>query len=133
MKRSVWLCLLLLLVALSARAQNPPSVSFTASSDHNVLVGTTPVLDGYQLDVMKETASGALAFTRTLGKPTPDASNQIVVPVPEFLTQGNGLYVATVSATGPGGTARSVPADPFAWVSQPPALPGKPSVISPAP
>ena len=134
MKRSVWLCLLLLLlITLPAKAQNAPSATFTASPDHAATVGTVELLSSYQLDVMRETTTGVLAFSKSLGKPTPDSGNQIRVPVPEFLTQGNGVYIATVSALGPGGTARSVPADPFVWISQPPAPPGKPSVASGAP
>jgi len=133
MKRIAHVIGLLLLCSWPALAQTPPRAVFVASSDHAVDVGGTPLVTTYQLDVMIDTATGALAFSKSLGKPTPNAQNEISVSLPEFVTLPNKVYVATVSAIGPGGTARSEPSDPFVWLSRPPAQPGKPRVESVAP
>ncbi len=116
-----------LLVASVAFAQTPPSAVFTASSDHSAVVGTTPVLTNYSLEVVVGTTTGALAFTKNLGKPTP-VNGIITAPVPEFLGRTNGVYFAQVSAIGPGGTSKSLFSDPFSWISAAPAAAGKPSI-----
>lgn len=132
MNMRIWLTLALISMSAAASAQTAPVAEFNASPDHSIVVGATPVVSGYQLDVMLGTVTGALSFTKSLGKPTPDASNLIRVPLPEFLTKANGIYVATVSATGPGGTTRSVPSDPFSWMTVP-APAGKPAIRYPVP
>ena len=127
--RRALLVLLVVGCTSTARAQvvNPTRATFTASADHTATVGAVAVLDHYQLDVMVGTPTGALAFTFGLGKPTPAADNSITIPVPPLATLASGLYVATVSAVGPGGTGRSVPSDPFARVASA-AAPGKPTI-----
>lgn len=119
------LCALLCLTASLASAQtvtNPTKAEFIASVDHNTVVNGLPVLTSYQLDTMTGTATGALAFTVSLGKPTPGAGNLISVVVPQLAALSNGTYVATVSAIGPGGAGKSVPSAPFVRIG-PPAVP----------
>jgi hypothetical protein len=125
--RRLAFCLALFLLAADVRAQTAPTAVFTASPDHNAVVGGVAIVASYQLDMMHASATGALAFSKGLGKPTPDASNTISVAIPEFLAQPSGVYVGTVSAVGPGGAGKSAPSDPFAWVTAP-AQPGKPSI-----
>lgn len=119
---AVLLACLLFTVAAPAVAQtvNPTATVFTPSSDHTAVVGGIPVLDHYQLDVMVGTASGALSFTKDIGKPNPNAQNEISVAIPEFASRSTGVYAATVSAVGPGGTGRSS-AVPFVRISAPAA------------
>jgi len=128
--RKILFTLILALTPLVVYAQNPvlnpTRISFTASLDHNTIFGGVAVLTNYQLDVVTLTPTGALAFTKNLGKPVPDASNVILVVIPEFLTIAtNTLYYAYLSSVGPGGNSQSVVSDPFARLG-PPAPPGKP-------
>lgn len=129
MKRML-LVIALSLVPVFAQAQtvvNPSKIVFTASPDHNVvLTSGTAVLTSYELEIMAGTPTGAVAFTKGLGKPAPDGSNTITVTVPEFLTLMNGTFVGTVSAMGPGGVGVSIPSNPFDHVGKP-AAPGKPT------
>ena len=117
-------------LAGAAQAQttviNPTAVEFTASADHNTSVGGVAVVGNYQLDTVSLTPTGALAFTKALGKPTPSPQNLIRVTVPEFLTlTANQVHYAYVSAVGPSGSGRSAVSDPFARLGAPTA-PGKP-------
>lgn len=124
MKRTIPILCVALLLAAGVSAQtvvNPSKVVFTASPDHSAVVSGVAVLTNYQLDVMKDTATGALAFTQGLGKPTPSATNDITVTVAQFLTMGNGTYVAKVSAVGPGGANASAPSNPFVKTGAPAA------------
>jgi hypothetical protein len=92
-------------VTVNALVSAPRAVQFQASADHATLVTS------YRLDVF---AAGADPNTATpvtsanLGKPVPDASNNITVDESTLfsgLVPGN--YLATVSAIGSGGTSRS--------------------------
>lgn len=118
-----------LLFAGTAHAQtttNPKSIAFTASADHaKTLPDGTAAVTGYQFDTVIGNPLGALALTKSLGKPTPDATNTITVGITEFGGLPFGQYVGFVSAVGPGGTAKSAPSDPFNAVPAPGA-PGKP-------
>ena len=125
MKKLVF-TVLMILVASSAIAQTPPTVTFAASADHNTVVGTTPVVASYAVDVWLTTASGPALFTVPLGKPSPVNGN-ITAPVPQFLGRANGVYIGQAAATGPGGTSRSQFSDPFPLITGAPAAPGKPS------
>jgi len=89
----------------TATSTAPTGVAFTASPDHATLVTS------YQLRIY---ASGANPQTATpiatsnLGKPTPNANNDITVDLPSFfvsLVPGN--YVAAVAAIGAGGSSIS--------------------------
>lgn len=112
------LFLMTLLMAASAAGTevppvaNPTTAQFTASADHATVTN-------YQLDTMAGSATGAIAFTLNLGKPTPNAANLISVLVQPFATLPPGTYVATVSAMGPGGAGKSAPSAPFARVGAP--------------
>jgi regulation of enolase protein 1 (concanavalin A-like superfamily) len=83
----------------------PRLLVFTASADHATNVSS------YRLSVYAPTANPATATpltTSDLGKPTPDANNDITVDRATFfaaLPVGN--YVATVTAIGPGGQTQS--------------------------
>jgi regulation of enolase protein 1 (concanavalin A-like superfamily) len=98
-------------VTVTVSGTPPPSstwtVTFAASTDHESLVSS------YLLEVF---TAGADPNTATpvassdLGKPTPDASQEIAVDrssVINALAAGN--YIATVSAMGEGGRGRSAP------------------------
>lgn len=133
MRLGFFVAMAFLLGYLSADAQTvvtaQSGVAFPASADHNVSDGTVPRVASYQLDVMAQNVNGALAFTFSLGKPTPDASNTITVkPIANFGTLTAGQYVATVTAIGPGGQGRSPASDPFVRPGAPGA-PGKPTVV----
>lgn len=118
---------LFLLIAATVSAQttvNPTKATFTASADHNTVTSGVVILTSYQLDVMRDTATGALAFSYGMGKPTPATGNVITVTIPAFLTMGNGTYVAKVTAIGPGGTGISAPSNPFVKTGGPAAPTG---------
>jgi regulation of enolase protein 1 (concanavalin A-like superfamily) len=80
-------------------------VVFTASVDHDTTVTS------YRLEVFANGADPNTATpvaTSDLGKPTPDASNEISVDRTAFFTAlAPGTYLATVSAIGTGGSSRS--------------------------
>lgn len=82
-------------------------VVFTASVDHNTTVTS------YRLEVFANGADPNTATpvaTSDLGKPTPNASNEIPVDRTAFFTAlAPGTYLATVSAVGTGGSSRSAP------------------------
>lgn len=125
--RTVTFCALFVLTAAFASAQtvvNPTKAEFVASADHSATVNGTAVVTSYQLDTMTGTATGALAFTVSLGKPTPGAGNLISVVVPQLAALANGTYTATVSAVGPGGAGKSAPSNPFARIGAPAAPTG---------
>lgn len=112
-----------------AQVNNPTQAVFVASPDHSVVVNGTAVLTNYQLDIMVGTATGALAVSQNLGKPTPaQTTNEItsdISPVIQKLTSGT--YVAFVSAVGPGGAGKSPASDPFGRITAAGA-PSKPSI-----
>jgi predicted phage tail protein len=92
-------------VTVGAVTTAPRLLVFTASADHATNVSS------YRLSVYAPTANPATATpltTSDLGKPTPDANNDITVDRATFfaaLPVGN--YVATVTAIGPGGQTQS--------------------------
>jgi hypothetical protein len=93
-------------ITVSTTTTTPPTgVTFTASPDHATLVTS------YELRIY---ASGADPNTATpiatsdLGKPTPDANNNITVDRSAFFSAlGVGNYVAAVAAIGSGGSSIS--------------------------
>jgi len=93
-------------ITVNTSTTTPPTgVMFTASPDHATLVTS------YQLRIY---ASGADPNTATpvatsnLGKPTPDANNDITVSQPSFFSAlAPGNYVAAVAAIGSGGSSLS--------------------------
>lgn len=109
----VWSLLVLVLLSLATHAQaqaRPRAIAFTASADHAALdITGAPRVASYQFDVTADTATGALVFSRNVGKPTPDANNDVTVTIPEFAAMANGRYVATIAAVGMGTVVRSAP------------------------
>jgi hypothetical protein len=93
-------------ITVSQATSTPPTgIVFTASTDHATLVTR------YELRIY---ASGANPSTATpittsdLGKPTPDANNDITVDRAAFFSAlAPGNYVAAVAAIGSGGTSIS--------------------------
>lgn len=97
-------------VTVTVAAPPPPSiwqVAFTASADHST--GVT----NYLLEVFASGANPATATplaTSDLGKPAPNANNEVIVDRTSlFLALATGNYAMTVRAIGPGGSGRSSP------------------------
>lgn len=92
-------------VTVNAVLSVPRAVEFQASADHATLVTS------YRLDVFANGADPNTATPMTsanLGKPTPDANNNITVDESTLFTGlAPGSYLATVSAIGSGGSSRS--------------------------
>ncbi len=135
MKRSTVSVLFALVLATPAAAQTlvtaTSGITFPASPDHAVVVLGVAKVDHYDLNVVAANAVGAIAFTRGLGKPTPDANNNILLPpIVEFGTSTPATeYVATVVAVGLSGDRGVSPiSDPFARLAAP-RPPGKPAVV----
>jgi hypothetical protein len=104
-------------LAQSAPVLNPTTIIFTASTDHATTLSGTPVVTRYTLDVYDGTV---LVRSTDLGKPTPNASNDITVPLAQGTLSKNQIYTAYVVVIGPGGSARSATASaPFAWPGTP--------------
>src|SRR5574339_468618 len=110
-----WLSALIIVLALvvPASAQTGTwSLAFTASTDHNRVEFNNPVVDHYEV-VVAPVAGGA-GFTKNIGKPTPNASNDITVNITtEVLALNPGDYVGRVKAVGVGGEGVSQPSVPF--------------------
>jgi hypothetical protein len=93
-------------VTVATAASSPPRlVIFTASSDHATNVSS------YRFDVFTSAANPATAApvaTANLGKPTPDANNEITSDQSSlFSNLSAGSYLATVTAVGPTGSTSS--------------------------
>jgi len=106
--------------SLYAQAVNPTTAQFGASPDHNATAADgTPAVTRYQLDFY---FAGALQPFQVLplGKPTPDASNNISVNLATLL--GGALpapgivYESRVQAIGPGGSGVSTVSNTFEYV-----------------
>jgi Putative binding domain, N-terminal len=120
--RGMLLCLvcaawMLPAAAFAQTTVNPTKAQFSASSDHNATANGTPILQSYQLEFYVVGATQPFQ-TYSLGKPTPDSTNTITVDLTAMLVgwpvPGTN-YVATVSATGPGGSNRSAPSNTFSF------------------
>jgi regulation of enolase protein 1 (concanavalin A-like superfamily) len=89
----------------TATSTAPTGVAFTASPDHATLVTS------YELRIYAAGANPSTATpiaTSNLGKPTPDANNNIIVDLPSFFVSlAPGNYVAAVAAIGAGGSSVS--------------------------
>ena len=98
-------------VTVTAITTPPTTLIFQASPDHTTLVTS------YRLDVFASGANPATATpiaTSNLGKPTPAANNDITVNLATFFASlAPGNYIATVSAIGTSGSARSDPPTAF--------------------
>jgi hypothetical protein len=118
-------------VAAQAPIPNPSVLEFTASADHNAVIlgGTDPLVTRYDLELYLEGA--ALPFqTYSVGKPTPDAQNKIIVTNRAwFIGSANNVRcIARVVAVGPTGVGRSEPSNPFGNVGPPAVIPAPPVV-----
>lgn len=105
---------------VSAQTINPKTITFTASTDHNVVVGTTPIVDHYDFTVVSTSGPVTTVFTKGLGKPTPNAQNDITASLAaEFAAiTSNGVFSGQVTAVGSGGTSAPASA-PFGHVGPP--------------
>jgi hypothetical protein len=101
-------------------------VSFNASPDHN---STTSLLTDYTGDVRD--SAGVVVTTISMGKPTPDVTNTILVQPMFTPAQWNalpvGTYTLVVKANGPAGSGVSTPSNPFVRPGTP-AAPGQPVI-----
>jgi|PlaIllAssembly_1097288.scaffolds.fasta_scaffold185241_2 opacity protein-like surface antigen len=112
--------LALLLCAAAAHAQtvvNPRTVEFTVSPDHAVVLGDgQPAVTKYDIRFYATGASAPFSEA-TLGKPTPDGTGKVALPlanIPQFVAIPVGTaYVARVVAVGPLGEGVSEPSNPF--------------------
>lgn len=133
MKTIILTALVLFALAAPAAAQTPvivlpsSSIQFTASPDQATIgIDGNPLLTGYSVTYcLKATPSSCLAPVN-LGKPTPDATNTITVATGIFGSLvANQVYLATVTATGPGGSsAPSSASNPFGVESAPGTVTG---------
>lgn len=126
---------LTLCTAAAAQAQTTvvsatSRVAFTPSVDHAALDAFgQPVVDHYEFVITAMNSAGALVFTKQLGKPAPDATNTIVVAIPEFGTITKGvLYTGIVAAVNVSGAGRSTPSTPFG-TPLPLPVPGAPTGV----
>ena len=100
--------------------QNPSTVEFDPSPDHNVTTNGTPLVDRYEMDIF---VSGTSQSVRTLsmGKPAPAGDGRIRINFAALLTQPlppGTIYTASVSAVGPGGrTSSTVAPDTFIFTA----------------
>lgn len=120
------------LITVDANAQtvvNPNGIRFTPSPEHALLISGVPVIDHYEVNTMIGTVTGAISFTKSIGKPSP-VNNVIEVTLVEFNNLPRGTFVSTVSSVGPSGnTTMSDPTDPFVSTGNPAPVPGKPVPI----
>jgi hypothetical protein len=137
MKRLLLSTVVLLILATVSLASaqtvvNPGQLLFDVNqAEHDAVVpGTqTPLIDHYEVTVMNMNAGGAIVWTQSVGKPTPDANHTVhvaVSSVSSFATiTKNVLYNGTVSAIGTGGNSpASDPSNPFVFLG-PPLAPGR--------
>jgi hypothetical protein len=89
--------------------QNPQTVEFDPSPDHNSVIEGTPLVDRYEMDFF---VAGNAQPVRalSLGKPAPAGDGRIRVNFAALLTTPltpGTVYTALVAAVGPGGRASS--------------------------
>ena len=121
-------------IPLSAQVVVLPSstVKFPANPAHATVVSGLNVVDSYTLKIMPQGSTTVVFGPRDVGKPTPDGSSTITVPIGWTAAQldalATGAYVATISAVGPGGTTESSASAPFVVLTSPPPQ-GAPVVV----
>lgn len=97
--KKFFLAIFLLFSPSIALAQS--GVVFGPSPDHN-----NPVLTGYRVRIYQGIGTTSMLQERELGKPAPNAQNEIVYLDPSlFSGLANGNYEAAAVAYGPGGTS----------------------------
>ena len=106
------------------------TVRFTASPDHSATdQGGTNVVSSYALVVTPQ--GGSALAPRDLGKPTPNAQNEIAVDINAYIIAlPPGTYTAVVKAIGPGGEGVSPPTSPFSLTVRAPLAPGTAPAIT---
>lgn len=118
------LALLFLALATPLYAQNPTTISYGPSADHNTVVAGTAVLTSYRADV-KKASDSSLVTQKDCGKPALAAT--LTCALPSGLPANQSLTV-TMVAIGPGGSTAGAVSDPFVASLAAPAAPGKPTV-----
>jgi hypothetical protein len=120
---SIRLALLLLVlvglgqpVAAQPLTVSPTTLTFAASADHTVVVGTLALVTTYHIQIFDGPTQVSLT---NVGKPTPNAANDITVPLGGLGLPKNKILTAVVVAVGPGGTAGSTPSNPFVFLVAP--------------
>ena len=100
--------------------QNPSTVEFDPSPDHNVTTNGTPLVDRYEMDIFVS-GTGQPVRTLSMGKPAPAGDGRIRINFAALLTQPlplGTIYTASVSAVGPGGrTSSTVAPDTFIFTA----------------
>ncbi len=95
-----------------------PTTTFTfaASPDHSLQSGGQNLVTSY-LARVQPSGSSTVVFSRSLGKPTPNGSNNISTSIgwtaAELGAIPGGNYVLIVATIGPGGTTDNIPSDVF--------------------
>lgn len=123
MKKYLFALAVVLLVPAFAYGQpviNPTRAQFTASVDHNAVENEVAVVSNYELRIFPLNGTTPIR-TLNLNKPTPDATNTIVVTITSTVsTLPVGDYIARVATRGPGGEAVSDLSNPFTVAVRPP-------------
>jgi hypothetical protein len=96
---------------------NARSVTFSSSSQNATMADGRPVVSSYRLEIWtagSNTATGTPYRTSDMGKPS-TSSTTLTIDQSTFFAglARNQQFIATVSAIGPGGTARSDPSNVF--------------------
>lgn len=106
---------------------NPTRAVFTASADHGVTLSDgTEKLSNYELRTVTMIETTVIVWSFDLGKPVPDASDEIDVTLPSLAgnLMSDTLYQARVASVGPGGESESDLSNPFALLGPPAAATG---------
>jgi hypothetical protein len=96
---------------------NARSVTFTSSSHNETLPGGQPVVSSYRLEIWtagSDPTTGTPYRTSDMGKPS-TSSTTLTIDQATFFAglPRNQQFIATVSAIGPNGSARSEPSNAF--------------------
>jgi hypothetical protein len=116
---ALWLLAASVPGSLYAQAMNPTTAKFGASPDHNATAADgTPAVTRYELDFYFAGALQPFQYL-SLGKPTPDANNNISVNLATLLggsVPAPGIvYESRVQAIGPGGSGVSTVSNTFEY------------------
>ena len=129
-----WIAAVVMAAGLTAgqAVTNPGVIEFDASTDHDTIEQTVPILTSYIVEIYTPTGGSALTSV-DIGKPTPVAGVITYTGLRAvYASLPPGTYVARVAASGPFGINRSDPSLPFdAAVTggRAPAAPGRAPII----
>lgn len=126
MRRVLLTVSFVLFTTVAVRAQtvvNPTTLRFVASAEHGVMLGEVPVVESYEMRIVTMINTTVVVWSFGLGKPVPDPTNVVTLPLPPLATQlmANTLYQARVAAIGPGGEGESNLSNPFGLLEAPSA------------